>query len=94
MRPDEVKALEEPKPSFIYDAVNALIAGSLRNRSSCTISKKAVLEKIRQLKPSDVAFDWAWLDFEPEYREAGWKVTYDGPGYNEDYEATYTFIKP
>jgi hypothetical protein len=34
-----------------------------------------------------------WLDIEPIYRAAGWKVEYDKPGYNETYVAYYTFNK-
>lgn len=31
------------------------------------------------------------LDVEDVYRAAGWEVTYDKPGYNETYDATFTF---
>jgi hypothetical protein len=34
-----------------------------------------------------------WLDVEPVYRNAGWHVEYDKPGYNEDYEAFFIFKK-
>ena len=33
------------------------------------------------------------LDVEPLYEAAGWNVTYDKPGYNETYEASFTFRK-
>ncbi len=33
------------------------------------------------------------LDVEPSYRAEGWEVEYDKPGYNETYEATFTFRK-
>ena len=32
-----------------------------------------------------------WLNFEPVFRKAGWKVEYDSPAYNESYEPTFTF---
>ena len=32
-------------------------------------------------------------DFEPIYEKAGWKVSYDGPGYNESYDGYYIFKK-
>jgi hypothetical protein len=34
-----------------------------------------------------------WLNFEAIYEEAGWKVVYDKPGYNETYDANFTFTK-
>lgn len=36
-------------------------------------------------------FSNGWLNFEPHYREAGWTVGYDGPGFNEDYKAHFIF---
>lgn len=38
-------------------------------------------------------FDQKFLDFEQAYRDAGWHVYYDKPGYNESYEPTFTFTK-
>lgn len=32
-----------------------------------------------------------WLDVEDLFREVGWKVTYDKPGYNESYDAYFIF---
>lgn len=32
-----------------------------------------------------------WLDFEPVFRRAGWIVEFDRPGYNESYDANWTF---
>jgi hypothetical protein len=34
-----------------------------------------------------------YFDFEPLFRSEGWDVEYDGPGYNENYKATFTFKK-
>lgn len=33
------------------------------------------------------AQDHGWLDLEDIYRDEGWTVEYDSPGYNETYEA-------
>jgi hypothetical protein len=35
-----------------------------------------------------------WLEVEPVYREAGWKVRFDKPGYNEMHDGFYEFEKP
>ena len=34
-----------------------------------------------------------WLDVEPIYEQAGWKVIYDKPAYCENYEAFFIFKK-
>jgi len=34
-----------------------------------------------------------YLDVEGLYKKAGWVVIYDKPGYNENYEASWTFKK-
>ena len=44
------------------------------------------------IKKGDI-FTNNWLDIEPLYEDIGWKVTYDKPGFNETYEATFTFDK-
>lgn len=36
-------------------------------------------------------FDQKWLDIEEVYREFGWDVAYDKPGYNEGYEPSFKF---
>jgi hypothetical protein len=38
-------------------------------------------------------YDNHWLDVENIFRDAGWKVEYDSPGYNETYEASFTFSR-
>jgi len=39
-------------------------------------------------------FDRGWLNIEKVYRSAGWKVTFDKPGFSESYPATYEFKRP
>lgn len=36
-------------------------------------------------------FDNGWLDIESLYIKNGWKVEYDKPAYNENYEALFVF---
>lgn len=38
-------------------------------------------------------FDHHWLDFEKMFEKAGWKVEFDKPGYNENYNAFWRFSK-
>lgn len=39
----------------------------------------------------DAVFANKWLDVEDIYREQGWSVVYDKPGYCESYAASFTF---
>jgi hypothetical protein len=38
-----------------------------------------------------IVYDKGWVDVEDIYRAEGWKVTYDRPGYDETYDAFFTF---
>lgn len=35
--------------------------------------------------------DMRWLNFEEAFRKNGWDVAYDGPGFNESYDAYFQF---
>lgn len=79
-------------PDFIIQAFNECITEASIKKSS-TVLQKDVLKRIKQIsgKDSKEIFENNWLDVEDHYRQAGWKVHYDKPGYNEDYEASFTF---
>lgn len=79
-------------PDFIIQAFNECISEASIKKSS-TVLQKDVLKRIKQIsgKDSREVLDNNWLDVEDYYRKAGWKVHYDKPGYNEDYEASFTF---
>ena len=77
-------------PSVVFDVFNELITENWDGKESrFTISDVyACFEKykVESIKPT-------WLDVEPTYREAGWVVAFDKPGYNESYSGTYMFRK-
>lgn len=52
---------------------------------------KAILARYGHTISRQDIFDTGLLDVEPIYRQAGWKVTYNKPGYNETYKAAWTF---
>jgi hypothetical protein len=57
-----------------------------------TIVKKAksICKELTEKK----IFDKHWMDFEPIFREAGWKVSYDSSAWCETYfDEYYTFSK-
>lgn len=54
------------------------------------ISEYERLHHEKRTKPLNV-FKTNQLEFEGIFRDAGWQVTYDKPGYNESYEPTFEF---
>lgn len=86
----------ETFPDVMIEAVNRLIAQEW-DGFSATITQDEIINLFLSLSPStvdeDEIFDNHWLDFEPIFEKAGWKVTYDQPGYCETYDASYTFLK-
>lgn len=92
IRPDEVVNLKKTTiPDEVIDAFNELIARNFDGNSS-TFRLSTVIELIvsKGLISKEIHSNH-WLDVEPVYREEGWLVEYDGPGYNESYPATFTF---
>lgn len=49
-----------------------------------------ILAALPNVKRQEI-FDNGWLDIETVYEDSGWSVEYDKPGYNESYEASWTF---
>lgn len=61
--------------------------------TSAVLTERIIAIKIaKQLDiKKDEVYDKHYLDFEDIYREKGWIVEYNKPGYNETYSATYEF---
>lgn len=91
--PNDVVAPEIP--DFVIDIVNRLIRQNYQSRRKCSvIEQREIVKEIKALiNIYGLEFDIKWLDFEEMYRNAGWNVEYDKPGYNESYEATFKFTK-
>ena len=90
--PDQVLGKKaEMLPDFVFEIWNNLIAKNWKN--DCAVigqdEIKAVLYS--EVPEGQSIFKTGWLDIEEIYREAGWKVEYDKPAYNE---ATFKFTKP
>lgn len=96
--PDEVVAHKAAVviPEKVFDAFNELIAQHWNGRDA-TFKKNDVVDLIlaKYAESESVTMNSIygnnWLDVEPIYREAGWDVVYDRPGYNESYDAKYIF---
>lgn len=93
--PDEVvQKKKENFPEKVIEAVNEIIAEHWNGHSATFTQKHAAARIANKMGvETDTVYKRQWLDFEEIYREAGWKVEYDKPGYNESYEATFAFTK-
>lgn len=82
-------------PDKVIEVWNALIVKNhsrTRNGYSTILQKEASKAISEAMNVSlDEVFENHWLDIEEVYRDAGWAVTYDRPGYNETYEAKFEF---
>ena len=86
-------------PEFVLETVNELIVKKLGKSNSVSFTQEELINALFSKKgiPSTNTsfrqriFENHWLDFESIYEEAGWRVVYDRPGYNENYEASFKF---
>ena len=81
----------------MLQAVNNMIVKNW-NGDSATVKQCDIIEeyfkvngKRRTQKARTELFERKQLNFEQAYRNSGWDVEYDRPGYNETYEPTFTF---
>lgn len=83
-------------PEFVIDSWNQIIAKNWNpNSKKSHVLQNEIIELIltnsdREISRNDI-FSNHWLDIEGIYREQGWKVVFDKPGYNESYEASFEF---
>jgi hypothetical protein len=93
IKPGEVAdAIRRTIPDEVFEAFNELIAENWCI-SGATMKQEDVVARIRTKLNTTAAemHKRGWLNVEEAYREAGWCVEYDKPGYNESYPATFTF---
>lgn len=92
IRPKEVADYKrENFPDTVFEAFNELIVENAGPGPITVRQKDLVKRMVEKGLTAKEIFDKGWLDVEDVYRKAGWKVEYDKPGYNEDYEAYFTF---
>lgn len=95
IKPSEVAAKkEEAIPDGVLEEWNNAIATNWSGTEAIVKQNDIVRAIVHRMgvKRHEV-FDRRWLDIEPIYRQAGWTVVYDKPGYNETYEAFFLFKK-
>ena len=80
----------------VIQAVNELLKESYRPGKSVILTIKKVIQKTKSICPELTAEkiqENKWLDFESVFRNVGWKVKFDSPGWDENYESFYEFSK-
>lgn len=83
-------------PDVVIETVNRMLAEKMTRGGYINLLQKDIVERICAASPGlhrSEVFNKGWLDFEPFYEKAGWKVQYDKPAYCESYEANFTFTK-
>lgn len=102
--PDEIPAMKLLIiPHFVVEAVNHLLTIKACGNQPICLYQDEILEEAMCRANVDRTpdneglivpqhfFARGWLNIEDLYREAGWNVTYDKPGFNESYKASFTF---
>ncbi len=81
-------------PKYVIECFNMAIAKHWNGHSS-TIFQHEIVNDICIAGPvnSRDVFARHYLDVECIFREAGWDVEYDKPGFNETYNAKFVFRK-
>lgn len=93
IRPEQVEARKQAAiPVELIAAVNDLIVKHW-DGSRARVFAKDIVAAVADTYTAKELYAHRWMDFEPTFREAGWAVTYDQPGYNETYDASYTFTR-
>lgn len=81
-------------PEFVINGINNAIKNHYR-KSGFTIKEKEILAEIMKVAPENITsvdiFKNHWMDFEDLYKNFGWNISYDRPGYRESYDAIFEF---
>ncbi len=79
-------------PDIVLNTFNNAIIENWNGKQATFGQNKIAIIIAKELNITiDKVYNLGYMDIEPLYQKAGWKVTYDKPAYNESYEATYTF---
>lgn len=91
--PREARAKKvEAIPDAVYEAVNELLTENMNDSGYVTITQKEIKAlACKRMGINSTQFKTSWLDFEDAYRKAGWKVEYDKPAMDENYDPFFKF---
>jgi hypothetical protein len=92
LKPTEIlPAKLELMPDDVMKVFNDCIAGNFTNGNARVLQKDVVNRLVALGYDKNEIYSNHWLDVEEIYESVGWKVVYDKPGYNEDYDASFQF---
>ena len=60
------------------------------------VKQNYIVQKLNEHHPDverSEIYEIGWLNIETMFEQAGWKVSYDKPGYDETYDAYFEFTK-
>lgn len=95
IRPEEIKdAWAANIPDQVIEIFNKHIVKNY-NGMRASVKQNTVVSEIANVLniDRDQVYKLRYLEIESIFEKAGWKVKYDKPGYNEDYDAFFEFIK-
>lgn len=83
-------------PELVFQAWNNLIVENLKVQGGKASSEFLLEELANQITLiMSISYEQAkqngWFDLEDIFRDKGWKVEFDRPGYNESYSPKFTF---
>ncbi len=93
--PSEVgEVRKKTLPEAVVATWNRLIGENWDGNQSKVFQNEVVLALMDAMDVDrQTVFDRKWLDIEFMYRDAGWRVAYDKPAYNETGQAHFIFTK-
>ena len=92
IRPEEVDSAKLEKfPGEVIESFNVLLVQKAGGDEIHVFEEEVVaLMEEKGLDRGEI-YKNGWLNIEGLYKQFGWKVTYDKPGYNETYRPSFTF---
>ena len=95
INPEEVQTFKDAKiPEEVFRIFNDLIVENW-DGTSATVTQEIAEGRIAEVLgiTRQEVYNRHLLSVEGIYRKAGWKVLYDTPGYNEEYNTYFRFSK-
>ncbi len=92
IKPDEIVGEKERIfPDVVLESFNTIIARNFSNGSANVKQEDVIALMLEKGLTREEIHRNGYLNVEEIYRSKGWKVSYDKPGFNESYPATFTF---
>lgn len=90
---DLAKKKLEVFPNEVIESFNELIARNSGDGLIIVDQDEVVELMVEKGLDQNQIYKKGWLNVEDVYRQAGWRVEYDKPGYNETYSPHFIFSR-